>query len=290
MSASRPTVLVLGATGMLGHQAAQVLPGWFEVHGTVRDLERATAYGLPVALHRFDAGRPEDLGEVLEATRADVVLNCIGIVKQLEEASLALPSITINSLFPHQVAEICEGRGVRLIHVSTDCVFSGAIAPPARYTEEDVPDARDLYGRSKLLGEVVGGGALTLRTSLIGWELERASGLLEWLASQAGKPVRGFAGAWFSGLTTRALLRVLAAVISDAPGLRGLYHVAAEPISKYDLLLALDDALGLGCTVERVEEPRINRALDPTRFLEATGVEIPSWESMISEYGGERAG
>ena len=289
MSPSPPTVLVLGATGMLGHQAAQVLGEQFEVHGTVRDPERAAAHGLNAPLHGFDAARPETLAGVLDATGAGVVVNCIGIVKQLEAASLPIPSIAINSLFPHQVAALCEARGTRLVHVSTDCVFSGELEPPARYTEDDPPDARDLYGRSKLLGEVTDGGALTLRTSIIGWELERASGLLEWLASQAGTRVRGFARAYFSGLTTRALAGVMAAVISDAPDLRGLYHVAAEPISKYDLLVALDEALGLGCTVERVEEPRINRALDPTRFVQATGFEIPSWESMISEYARERA-
>lgn len=290
MRPSPPTVLVLGATGMLGHQAMHVLAEQFEVHGTARDPERAASLGVTAPLHRFDAARPETLEGVLDASGAGVVLNCIGIVKQLEAASLPIPSIAINSLFPHQAAALCEAGGVRLVHVSTDCVFSGDLEPPARYTEEDVPDARDLYGRSKLLGEVTEGGALTLRTSIIGWELERASGLLEWLASQAGTHVRGFAQAYFSGLTTRALARVIAAVISDAPDLRGLYHVAAEPISKLHLLVALDEALGLGCTVERAEEPRINRALDPTRFLETTGLEIPSWQSMISEYAGERAG
>lgn len=289
MSPSPPTVLVLGATGMLGHQAVHVLGEQFEVHGTARDPERAAAHGLTAPLHRFDAARPEDLDGVLERSGAAVVLNCIGIVKQLEAASLPVPSIAVNSLFPHQVAAVCEARGIRLVHLSTDCVFSGELEPPARYGEDDVPDARDLYGRSKLLGEVTEGGALTLRTSIIGWELGRASGLLEWLASQAGTRVRGFAQAWFSGLTTRALSRVIAGVVCDAPDLRGLYHVAAEPISKYDLLVALDEALGLRCTVERVEEPRINRALDPSRFLKATGFEIPSWESMISEYAGDRA-
>src|SRR5918992_5632941 len=214
MSASLPTVLVLGATGMLGHQAVDVLAEELDVHGTARDPERAIGYGLAAPLHRFDAARPDELADLLAATGADVVLNCIGIVKQLDEASQPIPSIAINSLFPHQVAAICAARGARLIHVSTDCVFAGTLPPPARYTEEDLPDARDLYGLSKLLGEVTEREALTLRTSIIGWELERASGLLEWLAYRSGQTVRGFAGAWFSGLTTRALSRVIARVIT----------------------------------------------------------------------------
>jgi dTDP-4-dehydrorhamnose reductase len=267
----------------------RVLAADFEVHATVRDPEAAERFGLPARLHGLDATRPQALGELLEQSRADVAVNCIGIVKQLEEASRPVPAITVNSLFPHQLAEACSDRGVRLIHPSTDCVFSGELPAPAAYTEDDVPDARDLYGRSKLLGEVTEGDALTLRTSIIGWELERGSGLLEWAASQAGGSVRGFDGAIFSGLTTTALARVFGELIRDHPDLRGLLHLSADPISKADLLSALNDALDLRLSIERVEEPRVNRALDSSRFREATGIAIPSWPEMISEYAKEPA-
>jgi dTDP-4-dehydrorhamnose reductase len=269
---------------MLGHEVVRGLSDRMEVHATVRDPVAARRHGLEGELHAFDATRPETLAGVLEGIRPAAVVNCIGLVKQLEEATRPASAITLNALFPHQVAAACAEQRTRLIHVSTDCVFSGELEAPLRYTEDDTPDARDLYGLSKLLGEVNARGALTIRTSIIGWELERASGLLEWLVSQAGKPVRGFAGAIFSGLTTRALTAVIEELLVE----HGLYHVASEPISKYDLLVALDDALELGCTIERVDEPRINRALDPSRFHEATAIEIPSWREMIASYPRER--
>jgi dTDP-4-dehydrorhamnose reductase len=281
-------VLVFGGGGMLGHEAIRVLGGDHDVSATVRDPAAAASQDLGAPLHAFDARRPEGLPSVLEASGAEVAVNCIGIVKQLPEGSQPVPAISVNSLFPHQLAEACAARGVRLVHVSTDCVFSGELPAPARYTEAHAADARDLYGRSKLLGEMDDpeADALTLRTSIIGWELGRSTGLLEWLVSQRGQPIRGFANALFSGLTTRALARVIGTVIADLPQLRGLYQVSSEPISKYDLVAALNDALGLGCTIERVEEPRVNRVLDSGRFRAATGMTIPTWPEMIAEYQG----
>ena len=281
---STPRALVLGATGMLGHVLLESLADDYEVHGTVRDAERARRLGLPGELHPFEAFAPEGLGPLLADVRPALVVNAIGLVKQLEDASRPLPAITLNALFPHQLATACGEAGARLVHVSTDCVFSGALQPPRAYTEEDVPDARDVYGRTKLLGEVSEPGALTLRTSIIGWELERATGLLEWFAAQNGRSVNGFTRAIFSGLTTRALGRVIAAVARDHPDLSGLYQVSADPISKYDLLVRLRDALGMSTEIEPVDEPAINRALDSSRFRAATGLEIPSWPAMIDEY------
>jgi dTDP-4-dehydrorhamnose reductase len=204
---------------------------------------------------------------------------------------LPIPSIEVNSLLPHRLAEACGRRDIRLIHVSTDCVFSGRLPWPGRYTELDIPDPVDLYGRSKLLGEVTGGDTLTLRTSIIGWELQRASGLLEWLVSRKGQPVRGFANAWFSGFTTRALSEILVEIVGERSDLAGLYHVSAEPISKLQLVTLLNDALELDCRIEPVEEPRINRVLDSSLFRRQTELAIPSWESMLAAYtrGGERA-
>lgn len=284
MSDAPSRVLVLGATGMLGHVALRVLSEGFHVEAAARDPIAAGALGIEAPLHRLDAADAERIPDVLEAARPDVVVNCVGIVKQLAEASQPIPSISVNALFPHRLAEACAVSGVRLLHVSTDCVFSGEIGPPpAAYAEDDRPDARDLYGLSKLLGEV-GAPALTLRTSIVGPELgDRSTGLLEWLLSQAGREIKGFANAWFSGLTTEALARVLAAVIRDAPGLAGLYHLSSEPISKLDLVTRLDAALGLGCEIVPSDEPRINRALDSKRFRAETGIEIPDWDMMVAQ-------
>jgi dTDP-4-dehydrorhamnose reductase len=228
--------------------------------------------------------RVEDPGSVvraIEETQPEVAINCIGVVKQSSLAADASSMIRANSLFPHQLAAECHARGVRLIHVSTDCVFSGR---RGLYNEEDLPDPSDLYGRSKLAGEIGGPGMVTVRTSMIGRELRTRNGLLEWLLSQpSGAAVRGFAKAVFSGPTAPELARAIAHVAAEEPELEGTFHVAAEPISKYDLLLKLRDAFGLDLTIDRSAEPVIDRSLDPGRFRAATGWDPPSWDQMVAE-------
>jgi len=214
-----------------------------------------------------------------QCLRSQVVANCIGIVKQREAAAGAAQIHQVNALFPHLLARLCQERGCRLIHLSTDCVFSGL---RGGYSEDDEPDPVDLYGRSKLLGEVTGEGCLTLRSSMIGRELAGQAGLLEWLIAQRGGRVQGFRNAVFSGLTTVALARVIAALVSDHPDLEGLLHVASEPISKHDLLLNVNRALSLGVAVEPVAEPVCDRSLDGSRFAAATGIVVPSWDRMIA--------
>jgi dTDP-4-dehydrorhamnose reductase len=208
-----------------------------------------------------------------------VVVNAIGIVKQLPEGKIPTRSIAINALFPHLVNDLCRASGSRLVQVSTDCVFSGN---RGNYVETDVPDATDLYGRTKLLGEPVDSPvALTLRTSIIGRELGSRHGLVEWFLGQAGGRVKGFAGVIFSGLTTSSLSELIADLIEDHPGLTGLWHVGSEPISKFELLTQLDRAFGTGTEVVREADPRSDRSLDSRRFWGATGLQRPSWDVMI---------
>lgn len=280
-------VLVLGATGMLGHVVAARLDGRFDLQTGVRDPDRARRLGIAGEPHAVDASDPDGAAALVARVRPDVVINAIGLVKQLEEASRPIPAVTVNALLPHVLADACGAHDARLIHVSTDCVFTGALPAPAAYREDAVPDATDLYGRTKLLGEVTAAPGLTLRTSIIGRELERASGLMEWFAAQDGAALNGFTGAIFSGLTTKALARVMESVMLEHPDLAGLYHVAAEPISKYDLLVRLRDVLGVRCEIKPVDEPRINRALDGSAFRAATGIEVPAWDEMLAEYDKE---
>lgn len=281
-------VLVLGATGMLGHVAVRTLAERFEVHATARDVAAASALELPAELHAFEARSAGDgLEELIAAVRPDAVLNCIGLVKQLQIASEPIPAIAINALLPHRVAAAASASGARLIHVSTDCVFSGGLPIPGRYREDDQPDAEDLYGRSKLLGEVTYAPHVTLRTSIIGPELGRATGLLEWFLAQPGPAVNGFAHAIYAGLTTATLARIVADVIAEHPDLTGLYQVASEPIDKHDLLCRLNDVTGRGHEIVPVEEPVINRALDGSRFEADTGLRVPSWDAMLAEYATE---
>jgi dTDP-4-dehydrorhamnose reductase len=210
-----------------------------------------------------------------------VAINCIGVVKQSPVAADAVSLVTANALFPHQLAAACSARGVRLIHVSTDCVFSGR---GGGYAEEDLPDPSDLYGRSKLAGEASGPGIVTIRASMIGHELRTRNGLLEWLLAQpGGGSVEGYANAVFSGPTAPELARAIVRVVAEHPELEGTFHVAAEPISKYDLLLKLRDAFGLELKIDPRSEPVIDRSLDSGRFRAATGWDPPSWDQLVGE-------
>ena len=276
-------VLVLGGAGMLGHKIVQVCRERFDVWATFRsDADRYASLGL-IASDRIvsdiDAMRFEAVEQALRTVRPDVVVNCIGVVKQLKEGHDPIISIGINALFPHRVAAVCAEIGARMIHVSTDCVFSGH---KGMYRETDPPDPEDLYGRSKLLGEVSGDHALTLRTSIIGRELRSTTGLVEWFLSNRGGSVNGFVEAIYSGLTTLALSSLIGDLIASHETLSGLYQVSGEPINKYDLLALLDRAFEADVMIRRSTELRIDRSLDSTRFRQATDWQPSSWSDMLT--------
>lgn len=283
MASVDPPVLVLGASGMLGHEVWRTLSPNPRAWATVR----AEAPAGPLA-SLLDPARTvtsvcaEDetsIARALEASGAEVVVNCIGVVKQDKTAGDLETLVRANALLPHHLARICEARGVRLLHVSTDCVFSGR---RGAYTELDEPDPVDDYGRSKLLGEPSGTGCLTLRTSIIGRELDGANGLLEWFLRQRGGTATGFRHAVFSGLTTRALAELLGLLIREHPDLSGLWHAGGEPIDKLTLLRLIDDALDVGVDIRPSDTPVIDRSLDSSRFRAETGWEPPSWPAMVA--------
>jgi dTDP-4-dehydrorhamnose reductase len=276
-------VMVVGATGTLGHRLCLEWGDRFECFGTVRE-PLAEPVGELLAATTLIAGvtadAPESLRPALEQAKPEVVVNCVGAVKQAEAGRQAIPAIRINSLFPHQLAALCREHSARMVHISTDCVFSGSRGD---YSEDDVPDATDIYGRSKLLGEVAGTGVLTLRTSLIGRELRGALGLLEWLISNRGGTVRGFSRAVFSGFTTKALAAEIAHLIEGHPELNGVWHLAAQRIDKLTLLTMLDDALQLGIEIVPDEDVAIDRSLDSGRLCSVTGRQPRGWDEMVDE-------
>jgi dTDP-4-dehydrorhamnose reductase len=183
-------------------------------------------------------------------------------------------------MLPHRLAALCKASAARLIHISTDCVFSGR---EGMYSEEHVADAQDLYGRSKLLGEVNAAQAITLRTSLIGPELNSAHGLLGWFLSQQSRvtSVRGFSRAIFSGLTTVELARVIRDFILPNADLHGIYHVSSEPISKYALLALIARAYRVDVRIDPDESVVIDRSLDSSRFRQVTGYQAPPWTELV---------
>jgi dTDP-4-dehydrorhamnose reductase len=276
------TILVLGASGMLGNAVLRLFSqtSGVRVLGTIRSSRAARL--LPAELQSclvagIDVEQFDSLARAMAQTRPDVVVNCIGVVKQLAEADDPLTALPINSLLPHRLARLCEIGGARLIHVSTDCVFSGA---KGNYVEADFPDADDLYGRSKYLGEVDYPHAITLRTSIIGHELDGARSLLCWFLAQ-GNTVRGFTKAVFSGLPTVELARVIRDFVLPKPELHGLYHVSAEPISKYELLQLVAQVYGKRLTIEPSDQLVIDRSLDSLRFRTATGYTPPAWPELV---------
>lgn len=281
-------LLVLGGGGMLGHKLWQLATPQLETWATVRRVTPSLrALGLGDAartIEGLDVRRPEAIDTALDRAQPDAVVNCVGIVKQLAAAKDPVESIAVNALHPHLLARACAHRGIRLVHISTDCVFDGQ---RGRYREDEVPNAADLYGRSKALGEVTGPGCLTLRTSIIGRELSGTSGLVEWFLSHRHQSVDGYAGAVFSGFSTVAFARLILRVLAAHGGLEGLYHVASTPIDKDALLRLINDAYGAGATISRRDQPRIDRSLDSTRFRAATGIVPESWPAMIAEMAGD---
>lgn len=278
-------VLVVGGSGMLGHKLVQVLSSRFETWATVRGESLTPAVAGILDQSRTVKGvrveAPETVAGALEESGATTVVNAVGIVKQLDSAKAAVPSIRVNALFPHELAAACAARDARLIHVSTDCVFSGN---RGGYVEDDTPDARDLYGLTKLLGEVTElPSAITLRTSIVGRELRGELGLFEWFLSQRSGHIRGFSKAIFSGVTTAVLAELIGDLIERHDQLSGLWHVSAAPIDKLTLLRELRDALQIEVEIQPDNSLVIDRSLDSSRFRSETGWAAPTWETMLAD-------
>ena len=277
-------LLVVGGGGMLGHKVWQLAQEKFDTWATVRAITPAMqAIGLGDPARTcvdVDVFRFASVEATLNRVEPDAVVNCVGVIKQLAGAKDPVQSITINSLFPHQLARACAARGARLIHISTDCVFDGS---RGHRQQTETPDASDLYGRSKALGEVAGPGCLTMRTSIIGRELQGTSGLVEWFLSRRGSSADGYRHAVFSGFTTAELAGIVFRVLEQHQGLEGLYHVSAAPIDKLALLELLNEAFAAHVSVTPRDEPHIDRSLDSTAFRTATGYEPPTWADMVRD-------
>jgi dTDP-4-dehydrorhamnose reductase len=280
-------ILILGGAGMLGHKLFQRLrkshpDTCCTIRGLVHDdpLKNVGMFHTGQVIENCDVTDWRSLQRLLSRLRPKTVVNCVGVIKQRPEARLPIPSIEINSLLPHKLASICKSWGGRLIQVSTDCVFSGR---RGNYTEEDESDAEDLYGRSKFLGEVASEGALTLRTSIIGRELEHRESLLEWLLRQDHKRIPGYTRAMFSGVTTNYLSRIVENLIVDFPQLTGLYQVTSPTISKFELLGLLRDAYQLDVEIVPDVVHLCDRSMKGDKFEQATGYVTPVWPALVAE-------
>lgn len=280
-------VLIIGGDGMLGHR---LFESWRERHDVIPTLrkDRSSYSGLPKHLagrarYGLEVTHLEALAVLLGEVRPDLVVNAAGIVKQRAEAHEKLPSLEVNALYPHRLALLCSLTGARLVHLSTDCVFSGR---KGSYVEGDLPDPPDLYSRSKLLGEVEAPGCLTLRTSIIGLELGRKISLVEWFLAQRGS-VKGFSKAIFTGFPTTELARAIEHLVTQDEVPEGIWHLATLPITKYDILLGLKERLGLSVDIQKDESFVCDRSLDASALYARTTYRPPSWDLLLDELSSE---
>jgi dTDP-4-dehydrorhamnose reductase len=269
---------------MLGHKLWEDFSGRFpDTYTTIRQRPRNCATGglfnSSRVIDSVDVTDFLELTGVMKCIRPDFILNCIGVTKRREEASEAIHAITLNALLPHKLVEWGENNSAKIINFSTDCVFDGG---HGNYTEESTPNAIDLYGKTKALGEIQGKNALTLRSSFIGTELGIGTELLEWFLAQT-KTVHGYKNAIYSGFTTLELSRIIENIVVHYPGANGIYNISSDPISKFDLLMLIRDKIRLDIDVIPDKTFRCNRSLDSTKFRKEFNYTPPTWESMVDE-------
>lgn len=272
----------MGATGLIGSYIFRYLSSNtpHKVFGSIRNPEDIGYFPDRYRPHLYPNINVENMAEVsdiFEQVEPEIVINCIGLTKHIPESSDPIKMIELNAMWPHKLAKLCSDYAAKLIHISTDCVFSGT---KGNYSELDVPDSSDLYGRTKILGEVDYGGHLTLRTSTIGHELHTKYGLLEWFLAQE-KECLGFSRAIFSGLPSMVFSEVIRDFVLPNTQLRGLYQVSADPINKYDLLKLIANIYGKKIEIKLDREFTIDRSLNYEKFKAATGYTPSAWPDLI---------
>jgi len=282
-------ILICGASGMIGHKIWQALMRQRDdlfgtLHGRRDVFERYRLFTDRV-IEDFEASEFQGVSKLLDRARPALIINCIGITKRKLEANDVEKMLLVNAQFPHHLARWAANNGARVIHFSTDCVFDGT---DGNYSERSVMTAPDLYGQTKYFGELDYDHCLTIRTSMIGREITGHTELLEWFLAQSSKRVTGYKNARYSGVTTLTMARLLPRIIYEHPHLSGRYQIAGPVISKYDLLCQLRDAFALDVEIVPDEAFRCDRTLQSHKFLEATGISIPSWKEMLAELAADR--
>lgn len=267
---------------MLGHKLVGELKSEFDVWTTLRGgfdkYQNLGLFGEKKTLTWIDVENENSVAEAVKIVKPEVIVNAVGIIKQLSSSRNVIKTIMVNSIFPHRLAEIAGQTNSRLITISTDCVFDGK---KGNYIETDLSDAADLYGKSKNLGEVDSANCLTIRTSIIGRELETSHSLVEWFLNQREKKIKGFVNAIYTGFPTIVLSEIISGIIKNFPALNGLYHVSSEPISKFELLTMLRDEFEMDVEVEPFEDFYMDRSLDSGKFRMETGFKPEDWKTML---------
>jgi len=280
------SILVLGATGLIGNRLVRTLSEDFDVFGTTRQMKFSNPKFYQLLkkdnwLINTDPKKIFELEAKIKKLKPNVIVNCLGITKQKTGEFDIQECVTVNALFPHQLSTICRELDIRLIHFSTDCVFSGQ---KGNYTEGDIPDPIDTYGRTKVLGDLLNNQDLTIRTSFVGREISSFMNLFEWAIRNKNKKIHAYPNAIYSGLTTLTLSQIIKTIIVNHPKLSGLWHISSEPVSKYELLRNLNKELSLEMDIQKDESFICDRSLNSDSFRKETQIKIPNWSEMINEF------
>lgn len=276
-------ILILGVTGMLGHTLFKKMNKNkdFEVFGTTRSKSGIQDYFSSEELVRIrdgvDADNFETVIRAIASIQPTIIINCIGIIKQLPISKDPLTAITVNAQLPHRLSLVTRTANARLIHISTDCVFDGK---KGNYTEEDLSNAEDLYGKTKYLGEVYYSHCITLRTSIIGHELKTNFSLVDWFMSQENE-INGFTKAIYSGFPTIEIENIISNYVIPNKGISGLYHLSSDAISKYDLLNIIKKVYKKDIKINKFDDFKLDRSMNSDKFKKLTGYNAPSWEQLV---------
>ena len=275
-------ILILGGDGMIGHKMAQVLSVQnHEIFISVRESKDLTLKRIsPKAKVFFNDVLKDSILDFLDKVNPDVIINAIGITIRRGAAENISDTIYLNSLFPHQISSWALAFKKRLIHFSTDCVFSGS---EGSYLEDATPNALDYYGKTKGLGEINSKSSLTIRSSMIGPELYNKTELFEWIINNKEKEINGFSRVMYSGVTTVYMARLLADLIDNHKNLSGIYNIASKPISKFELLHLINDNFDLGLIINDNKTVISNKTLNASKIEKVIGFQPPSWDELIFE-------
>ena len=278
-------ILIIGSSGMVGNMLIQELSQKFKVATLFREknseklLNFYKRYLSIEDVYNMDSiNNVDSLKKNIDDIKPTVIINCVGVIKQRAESENLINMIKINSLLPHTLDQICTKKEIKLIHLSTDCVFSGI---KGDYLETDKPDPIDYYGQTKLLGEIPFSNSLTIRTSFIGPELFNKKSLFEWILSQRGKEIEGYKNAIYTGLTTLEFARIITMILNNFIEIKGVVQISSSPITKYDLIKMISNTFDLNINIKPNYSFKCNRSLNCDEFYNKTKINVKSWNEMI---------
>ena len=266
---------------MIGHKIAQVLQLKNEVIGTSRKKISHRVLGINKTKIFYKDFVIDDNLNFISEIMPDIIINCVGVTtRRINNKNINHLSF-INSILPKLINDWSIENSKKMIHMSTDCVFSGI---KGDYLDDAIPDADDSYGSSKAKGEIKNNKTLTLRSSMIGREIYNHTELFEWLLKNKKGKIEGYDNVIYSGITTIRMAKIIDFILSNNLDLSGIYNIGSIAISKYELLKMFNNAFDLQIDIKKITQIKSNKVLISKKFTEITGLKTPNWNDLISEF------